>query len=476
MTATKRKPSAATVRKQAAVEAYKAKFGHAPPPRMSADAMQRWTEGPMKAAPGRTGDPAYERTVNTAKSKAQRAQAGVAPAATAAKPAPAAPAASGGWRLQPGREPSAEARRNQRLWRGYNSQQVVKAISKAPYDTAFKAWLDNRYNNRPVAAQALRDYRASLGRNAPSTLSSAVSKGRTAEFVASRTGKAMQTFNPYRDNAGLHGVAKVLGTMAFSGYVGYRATEGFLFGGYKGAAREGFDAVTFGFGGKAFDKVFGDAPDWNRVAKTFEMETPGQTGARKRAEMINARPTKAARVALDKAQGRVPQKDVPVPGKERFDGHGLGAAGVGFLAANTTFIATAALGKGIDAAGRALVKAAPTLSGAGKIASRAVPALALAAGAYTVGSRAVEGYRQGGVAGAVKGAGAGALSFATFGASDALMSRFQSANAGYQVRQAAASASPGPSGVVDGGRGWANPKVQKAAQEARGRTYTGPGA
>jgi hypothetical protein len=36
MAATKRKPSAATVRKQAAVEAYKAKFGHAPPPRMSA--------------------------------------------------------------------------------------------------------------------------------------------------------------------------------------------------------------------------------------------------------------------------------------------------------------------------------------------------------------------------------------------------------------------------------------------------------
>jgi hypothetical protein len=52
-----------------------------------------------------------------------------------------------------------------------------------------------------------------------------------------------------------------------------------------------------------------------------------------------------------------------------------------------------------------------------------------------------------------------------------LMDRFHQANQKYNPMHASGQdqqqPSGGPSGVVDGGRGWANPKVQKAAQEAR---------
>lgn len=70
------KPSkSVSPKRQAAIDAYKQKFGHVPPSRMPISAMQRWTSGSWSAAPGKTGDPAYEKAVSKSKAAALSTQA-----------------------------------------------------------------------------------------------------------------------------------------------------------------------------------------------------------------------------------------------------------------------------------------------------------------------------------------------------------------------------------------------------------------
>ncbi len=74
-------------KRAAAAEAYKAKFGYAPPSDMSSGPMKRWTDSPMKVGPGQPGDPAYESVVSQTKIKAlQSAAKNEAAAKPAASP------------------------------------------------------------------------------------------------------------------------------------------------------------------------------------------------------------------------------------------------------------------------------------------------------------------------------------------------------------------------------------------------------
>lgn len=67
-----RKSSRSAVRVNAEA-AYQAKFGYAPPAGLSPGAMRRWTESGFRFGPGRSGDPAYEKAVTTAKGRTKPA-------------------------------------------------------------------------------------------------------------------------------------------------------------------------------------------------------------------------------------------------------------------------------------------------------------------------------------------------------------------------------------------------------------------
>lgn len=86
---------------------------------------------------------------------------------------------------------------------------------------------------------------------------------------------------------------------------------------------------------------------------------------------------------------------------------------------------TAGIAGGIIGGIKLASKIAPTV---GKIASRSLLPLTAAFAAYEIGSGAVSGYRTGGAAGALKGAGEGALNFATFGGYDYLKHRGETPN------------------------------------------------
>lgn len=87
----------------------------------------------------------------------------------------------------------------------------------------------------------------------------------------------------------------------------------------------------------------------------------------------------------------------------------LNAAGAAAIASGSI----AAIGYGVSKAVSLAARAAPV---AGKALVRALPVAAAGLAAYEIGRGAVQGYRQGGVGGAIKGAGTGALDFATVGA------------------------------------------------------------
>lgn len=398
MTTKTRKPSPAQARKSAAVDAYTKEFGRAPTGRFTAKSLESDVQS---------------RSYSRARMAQQDAMMD---------------------RLLVGEKTAKSAKAT-----GATAKAVTQAVVKTPSNT-FHGWLDNRYNNRDAAAKVLRDYRASIGRAAPSSISSAMARGQMVPYI----GKQMQGLNPYRDNARLPVTIKVVGSLGMGVWATNKIMKGYLFGGMKGAARETVDAATFGFGGKAFNKAFGEADDWNKIAKTFEFETPGQTGARKRADMINKRPTKATRNMLDKVQGRPVQKDVTNP-NERHDlrnaGHGIMGLGVGIAGGTATAVLAGKISDGIMAGGKALMGSSATLGVAGKFASRAVPIVALGLGAYTVGSRALAGYKESGASGAFKGAASGALSAVTLGASDAIAD-FSRANAGFTQRVQSAMPRP----------------------------------
>jgi hypothetical protein len=85
-------------KRAAAAEAYKAKFGYAPPSGMSSGPMKRWTDSPMKVGPGQPGDPAYERVADQAQNRALDAMSKSSGKKSGTAPAekPAVPAKSGG--------------------------------------------------------------------------------------------------------------------------------------------------------------------------------------------------------------------------------------------------------------------------------------------------------------------------------------------------------------------------------------------
>lgn len=87
----------------------------------------------------------------------------------------------------------------------------------------------------------------------------------------------------------------------------------------------------------------------------------------------------------------------------------LDAAGAAAIASGSV----AAVGYGITKAVGLASKVAPVV---GKVAMKALPAVAIATAGYEIGKGAIKGYQQDGLAGAAKGAGAGALDWATLGA------------------------------------------------------------
>lgn len=250
------------------------------------------------------------------------------------------------------------------------SDALIGATSKMPTSQWREYGVARGNNDRAGAAKILRDYRASLGRSAPSSLGSAIAKGRGAEYGLTKVGQAVQRFNPYRV-----GAVGALGLIAAGNAyrVAERAIDGFASDGTRGAARGIVNGVTFDFGGAAFDKVFGKAdPAKERIPPRYTGENPAISTVRKRAEAINNRPTRKARDKMDRAQGITPQKPVPVPRPDDpFSKGEVVAAAAGSLAG---LAAASGMYHATNSLGRALVKAAP-------LATRHPVGMALAVGA-----------------------------------------------------------------------------------------------
>jgi len=134
----------------------------------------------------------------------------------------------------------------------------------------------------------------------------------------------------------------------------------------------------------------------------------------------------------------------------------LDAAGAAAIASGSV----AAIGYGIGKVVQAAARVAPV---AGKVLSRAVPAVAIAAAGYEIGKGAVAGFKKGGLAGAAKGAGVGAMDFATLGAYSHFANKgqmgrltpeqeaqFASADQGYRAGQEQQKAAA----TTDDGSGW----------------------
>ncbi len=139
----------------------------------------------------------------------------------------------------------------------------------------------------------------------------------------------------------------------------------------------------------------------------------------------------------------------------------LDAAGAAAIASGSV----AAIGYGIGKVVQAAARVAPV---AGKVLSRAVPLAALGAAAYEIGGGAIAGFKKDGLAGAAKGAGVGAMDFATLGAYSHFANKgqmgrltpeqeaqFSTADQGYragQEQQKAAAATDDSSGWTDQAR------------------------
>jgi hypothetical protein len=134
----------------------------------------------------------------------------------------------------------------------------------------------------------------------------------------------------------------------------------------------------------------------------------------------------------------------------------LDAAGAAAIASGSV----AAIGYGIGKVVQAAARVAPV---AGKVLARAVPVVAVAAAGYEIGKGAVAGFKKDGLAGAAKGAGVGAMDFATLGAYSHFASKgqmgrltpeqesqFASADQGYRAGQEQQKAAA----TTDDGSGW----------------------
>lgn len=165
---------------------------------------------------------------------------------------------------------------------------------------------------------------------------------------------------------------------------------------------------------------------------------------------------------------------------------GKSATGDALKAAAGAGAGAAAVTAGIVGGFKLAAKAAPTV---GRVASRAFLPLTAALAAYEVGRGAVEGFKKDGVTGALKGGAMGGADFLTFGGASYLASRPSTPDAprqpsgrgsvgkAYLNPAAAAKAGETPkfrsaaatAVKFSGPRGFANKKIQAAAQAARKR-------
>lgn len=424
-----RKPTPAQARKAEATKAYVEKFGNAPKGRMSASALER------AVAPRR------------APSERWRAEA---PKPVAAQPK------------------TPDGRPMPKAFGTGSARQAEAARSKLPYDTwrkvsdlkygKFDGWqMDRKTVDRNAAAQALREHRATLGRNLPTgTIGTAVKK------FAMKNGENLRVAGEI--GKGVVGVGMV---MKASGKIG----EGFMLDGMRGAIHEAADFATLGMGGgKLVDKVLGKPDVGNMINRIMTFETPGQSSARKTQEMVQKRPTRKMREGIDKAHGIDPPKKPPMTPRTKQDVvNTLGSMAVGGVMAMPVVGAQMAILEKTSSLALAGLKAvAPK-------AAAAVPGVGLAVLGAGVAYSAVKGYQKDGV----KGAAMGAADSLTMGGASKVASllspgqqqQFKQADAAFKSKREAAAA-PADAGS-DKKRGWANPKVQKAAKEAQGKKFNG---
>lgn len=263
-------------------------------------------------------------------------------------------------KTSPTSRPGSSAHASQpRVLVGHRSEVLRSAVSRLPTEQ-FSKYLDNRFKDRASVANDLREYRSTtLGRSAPSSFGLATAKGRGAEFAVSQVGKAVQKFNPYRPGLKLPGPVGFLASAGTAVYVGNKAMEGFAVDGARGALRGAVNGLTWGQGGKLVDKVLGEPSIAQQANRLFSPESPGQTGARQRAEMINKRPTMAGMKAIAKAEGKPKPKKVGET-KEMVDS--LNSVAAGMWGGMAAVVGTHYLAEGVNAIGRGIVKAAPLAS------------------------------------------------------------------------------------------------------------------
>lgn len=407
-------------------DAYKQKFGYSPPADMSGGAMKRWTDSPMKVGPGRTGDAAYERAVNSAKTRALDAISRL----------PAQPAGQSNLVVPKSRST-------------HSSVKSAHALGNAPHEI-YRAVVDAKWRDgdRNAAAKVLREYRSNqLGRNMGPV-------ARTVTKIANST--------PAK-------IAAIGATGLMFGLYAEDIAKGFMFDGVRGAVGTALSKASFGMTDKAYGKITGKPDAGKAVARAFGMRSPGLAGMDRRKEKIESRPTRKMREGIDKANG-VKSPAIPATRAQNHDlVNSVGAITMGtVLAAPAVAANTYALHK----ASGVLMKGVGMVSpAAAKIGARVLPGVGLgvmAAGAVWGG---VQAFKRGdGAAGVAKSAAFGAMGLSTGPrlTSDQ-KSKFDQANMDYH-QKTPGHGTTDPNAAGKGwanGRGFANPDVQEAAQEGR---------
>lgn len=403
-------------------DAYRQKFGHAPPSGMSTGAMERWVASPMTKAPAPPGayGPIGSAADRTGSGNAHL-HAQTVKTLNKISQVPSQPPRSS----------------NSTAWA------AKKALLKPESIDAYYKVVDlKKAGDRAGAAAVLRDLRAEQGR----------------QFGP--TGKAIMK----AANSTAATVAAGASRLAV-GYTYMQSIEaGYMFDGVRGAVGTALSKASFGMTDKAFEAVAGKPDAGKAIDRAIGMRSPGLAGMDRRKAVVEARPTRKMREGIDSTNG---VKSPAIPATRAENSRLVnGIAGTLLsmpLAGLAVTVNSVALQKASGVAMKGLALVAPS---AAKIGARLLPGIGLGVMAVSAGVAAVSAMRRGDSAGHVmKSAALGAVGLPTQGRLSADQSKqFTEANSKFKAD--AGSKPEGGNGWVNG-RGFADPKINAIAQEAR---------
>lgn len=413
-------------------DAYRQKFGHAPPSGMSTGAMERWVASPMTKAPAPPGayGPIGSAADRTGSGNAHL-HAQTVKALNKISQVPSQPTGKSNVVVP-------------KTYSMHSSRNATAALIKAP-DKIYAAVMDAKFvdRDRNAAAKTLRDYRTNdLGRNLGPA-------GRMLKRVA---------------NSSALGAVGTASKFTMGGVYAMDIAGGFMFDGMRGAVGTALSKASFGLTDKPYQAIVGKPDAGKAVARAMGMRSPGLAGMDRRKAMVEARPTRKMREGIDSTNG-VKSPAIPATRAENHDlVNTVGAITVGtVLAAPAVAASSFAISKASGVAMKGLALVAPS---AAKIGARLLPGIGLGVMAVGAGVAAVSAMRRGDSAGHVmKSAALGAVGLPTQGRLSADQSK-QFTDANSKFKADAGKQPEGGNGWVNG-RGFADPKINAIAQEAR---------